>query len=79
MRSSGEDDVFYCRGCLSLKIFKLDGRGGVSYCGDCGGISIGSVGIDSWNKMYEKRYGHEYVRKDRTRKIGEGWSKKKVE
>ena len=56
-----EEPVYYCKRCLSLNIKEMPFMPGQDYCEDCGTVEVGTIGIDEWNKMYEKRYGHKYI------------------
>lgn len=51
------EPVVYCKNCLSLKIMILDD---IDYCDDCGCTNLDSTDIESWNKMYEKKYGKPF-------------------
>lgn len=51
------EPVVYCKNCLSLKIMVLDD---IDYCDDCGCTNLDSTDIESWNKMYEKKYGKPF-------------------
>lgn len=53
-----EIPVVYCRNCLSLKIMILDED--TDYCDDCGCTETASTDIESWEKLYEKRYGKPF-------------------
>lgn len=50
--------VVFCKHCLSLRVESLDG---IDYCGDCGSSETGSTHISEWERMYEYRYGRNYL------------------
>ena len=55
-----EDNVLYCSSCLSLKIMDIEGTN-MCYCGECGCTEVKETDIDTWDKMYEKKYGKKFV------------------
>lgn len=62
--SDNEEPVYYCKRCLSLGIKSIKCvTKDVDYCIDCGSADIGQADIETWNKMYEEKYGHPYVQK----------------
>lgn len=60
------EPVWYCRDCLSLTVLSF---GGNDYCRDCGGSDIGVTDIHGWEAMYRAKYGHDFIERDRTRKV----------
>jgi hypothetical protein len=63
-----EDKVWYCKGCLSLRILELDEE--TLYCDDCGCADIGEATIDEWDTMYQKKYNVKFLNKKKL------WKKK---
>lgn len=61
------EPVEYCLKCYSLKIKHEDSLD-IDCCCNCGSTEIGETDIDTWEKLYEKRYGHKYVEKPKTAK-----------
>lgn len=61
--SYDEDPVFYCKRCLSLNIRQMPILNNKEYCADCDSADIGQTDIETWNKMYEEKYGHPYIQK----------------
>lgn len=53
-----QEPVLYCKDCLSLCIYDMDG---FPYCNKCGSADIGEASIQQWEKMYEEKYGHKYL------------------
>ena len=56
--------VFYCKHCLSLKIKTVDESIDTEYldfCADCGSTEIGQTDIHTWEKMYEQKYGKNFL------------------
>lgn len=51
--------VVYCKQCLSLRIRTLEDS--MDYCDDCGSTDIEDTDIETWEKMYQSRYGKPYV------------------
>lgn len=49
-----EEDVFYCRRCLSLDIRFI---GDMDYCEDCGSTDIAKDDIFVWENLCLKKYG----------------------
>lgn len=55
-----EDNVLYCKSCLSLKI--LD-AGGEDYCGECSSASIEETSIEEWENLYFLKYNKPFLNK----------------
>lgn len=58
------EPVFYCKHCLSLNIKSVDESIDIDYldfCDDCGSTEIGKTDIHSWGKMYEQKYGRNFL------------------
>lgn len=56
--------VFYCKHCLSLNIKTVDESIGTEYldfCANCGSTEIGQTDIHTWEKMYEQKYGKNFL------------------
>lgn len=56
--------VFYCKHCLSLKIKTVDESIDTEYldfCADCGSTEIEQTDIHTWEKMYEQKYGKNFL------------------
>ena len=58
-----DDPVYYCKRCLSLKVFPISQEDNQDYCADCGSANIGTASIEEWKVLYEKMYGHPYIKK----------------
>lgn len=52
-----EDNILYCKTCLSFAVVNEDG---IDYCEECGSTDIGEMDITEWENAYIKRYGHKY-------------------
>lgn len=52
-----EDNILYCKTCLSFAVVNEDG---IDYCEECGSTDIGEMDIMEWENAYIKRYGHKY-------------------
>ena len=50
--------VLYCVQCLSLRVRQSDN---IDYCDECGGTEIEEIHIQEWEKMYEQKYGKNYL------------------
>lgn len=61
------EPVEYCLKCYSLKIKHEDSLD-IDCCCNCGSTEIGETDIDTWEKLYQKRYGHKYVEKPNSAK-----------
>lgn len=56
--------VFYCKHCLSLNIKTVDESIDTEYldfCANCGSTEIGQTDIHTWEKMYEQKYGKNFL------------------
>lgn len=58
------EPVFYCKHCLSLKIKSVEDFIDTDYldfCDDCGSTEVDKTDIHSWEKMYEQKYGKNFL------------------
>ncbi len=55
-----KETVLYCKDCLSLAI--KGGRGIPDYCIICTSTNVGDTDIFEWEKMFERRYGYNYMK-----------------
>ena len=56
--------VFYCKHCLSLNIKTVDESIDTEYldfCANCGSTEIEQTDIHTWEKMYEQKYGRNFL------------------
>ena len=56
--------VFYCKHCLSLNIKTVDesiDTGYLDFCANCGSTEIEQTDIHTWEKMYEQKYGKNFL------------------
>ena len=56
--------VFYCKHCLSLNIKTVDesiDTEYVDFCANCGSTEIEQTDIHTWEKMYEQKYGKNFL------------------
>ena len=54
--------VVYCPHCLSLNIRVIDREDeSLDYCDDCGNTTLDTVDINTWEDMYQAKYGHKYL------------------
>lgn len=58
-----DEPVFYCKHCLSLKIINETHLSDLEYCDDCGSTNIENTHIQTWEQMFEQRYGFKYLNK----------------
>lgn len=58
-----DEPVEYCSRCYSLKIVHEDSID-ADCCMECGSTDISSASIDTWEKLYEKRYGRKFVERN---------------
>lgn len=56
--------VYYCKGCLSLKIKGVYGTD-IDYCDDCGSTVIDKAHIEEWETLYKERYNINYLNKNK--------------
>lgn len=56
-----EDKVWYCKGCLSLRVLQMSED--MLYCDDCGCTNIGEATIEEWEQMYQKKYNTKFLKK----------------
>lgn len=61
------EPVWYCAKCYSLKIGHEDCLD-TDYCMDCGCSDILTSSIEEWEKLYNNRYGHPHVIKNKEAK-----------
>lgn len=57
------EPVSYCPKCYSLKIGYIPGIEDSDYCMECGCLDVVTGNIFDWERLYENRYGHKYVKK----------------
>ena len=57
-----QEPVYYCKGCLSLRIRGEAGVQEDNYCDICGSTDIGKATIFEWREMYKERYGHYFIK-----------------
>lgn len=56
--NDNENNVYYCRGCLSLAVINA---GGCDYCKDCGSMDIAWAPFERWQWLYRNKYGQDFV------------------
>lgn len=60
MEENNEDNVFYCKVCLSLAVLEYDNN--TLFCEKCGNSDIGEVPFEEWEKLYYKKYGEPFIK-----------------
>lgn len=55
--------VYYCKQCLSLRIKDVPGIKDTEFCDSCNSTNVETTDIETWEKLYEARYGHRYLYK----------------
>lgn len=58
------EPVFYCKHCLSLNIKSVDdfvNTDCLDFCDECGSTEIDTTDIYTWEKMYEQKYGRNFL------------------
>lgn len=58
------EPVFYCKRCLSLNVKSMDedhDTDFLDFCDDCGSTEIEQTDIHTWEKMYEQKYGINFL------------------
>ena len=58
------EPVFYCKHCLSLNIKSVVDSTDTDYldfCDECGSTEIDKTDIFTWEKMYEQKYGRNFL------------------
>ena len=53
-----DEPVHYCKNCLSLRVKIV---GGFDFCDECGSTNIETAHIDTWDKLYQERYGETFL------------------
>lgn len=66
--------VYYCKGCLSLKIKTVAEGLDLDYCDECGCTDIEKSHIEDWKNLYKERYGFDYL----TKEINNGRERKRI-
>lgn len=52
----GDNGVYYCRGCMSLRIKSMfNGTENIDYCDDCGSTEIAVVDFDKYAAICKKK------------------------
>lgn len=64
LKDYDSEPVEYCARCFSLKIRHEDAIDS-DCCMECGSTETATTDIGTWERMYEARYGHKYIRKTR--------------
>ena len=59
-----EEPIKYCTRCYSLKIGYEDAID-TEYCMECGCSDIAETSIYNWENMYENRYGHKFINRNK--------------
>ena len=62
LKDYDSEPVEYCARCFSLKIKHEDAIDS-DCCMECGSTETATTDIATWERMYEARYGHKYVKK----------------
>ena len=63
-KNYNDEPVFYCKGCLSLRIKTIGSGLDLDYCDKCGCTDIEHAHIDEWQGLFRKRYGYDYLTKN---------------
>lgn len=58
-----DEPVFYCSQCLSLRV-RDAGLPDLLYCDECGSADILTTDINSWENLYEDKYGFKYLNRN---------------
>lgn len=58
-----EEPVEYCSKCFSLKIVH-ENLINSDCCMDCGSTDMAMTDIHTWERLYEKRYGRKFVKRN---------------
>lgn len=60
---NNQEAVFYCEDCLSLAIRVMDENDtSQDYCDSCGSTTISTTDIHTWEKMWEDKYGYNFLK-----------------
>ena len=65
MKRYNDEPVYYCKRCLSLKIYHIPGEEDSDYCGECSSGDIAKSSIEEFSELYYRRNGHSYLDKDK--------------
>ena len=68
-----DDPIYYCKTCLSISIktieFEKGPNGeekGLDYCTCCNCSDIGKASLETWNMLYEEKYGEVFLNQKKT-------------
>ena len=61
------DEVIYCKHCLSLRIKAADEA---DFCDECGSTSLHSSTLDHWEELYELKYGEKFLELSKKKRYG---------
>lgn len=53
--------VYYCKQCLSLRIMDVPGIEDTDFCDNCNSTNIEQTDIQTWERLYQERYGRKYL------------------
>lgn len=56
------EEVHFCKDCLSLNIRYIKGIIDSDYCDSCGSTDIGTIHINDWKNLYKNTYGEDFVK-----------------
>lgn len=56
-----DEPVFYCNGCLSLRVVS---EFGLDYCDSCGSTDIVSSSFEEWEERYSRKYGKKFCQRE---------------
>lgn len=61
-----DNQVFYCKSCLSLRIQSIDFNGEeILFCDKCKDSNVGKTDFNTWDDMYVNKYHHHFMEEDR--------------
>lgn len=59
------DNVYYCKNCLSLNIKYV--MPGISYCKECNCGQVNKTSFENWDRLYQKKYGEKFLITNKTK------------
>lgn len=61
MINYNSEPVLFCKNCLSLKIRSIPKFEDSDFCDECDSTNIGTIDIFEWEKLFENKYGYNYL------------------
>lgn len=62
-RQYNDEQIYYCKNCLSLRVRDVAHIENSEYCDECGSTNIQQTTIEEWETLYKTKYGHKFLDK----------------